>query len=211
MIRTAQHNDAGYSLVELLVVLLLLSFITLSIAGGFRFGTRIWETTDASVARSHRIAIMQSVVRSLMASAVPEAKGAYIEFEGTPNDVRFVAPAPRYGAAGGIAKVEVSLEDIRSDRRMLIRIAPRVRSAGAQTARLDLDGLNLRFAYLDASDARAIWLDRWHDRDRLPSAIRLEGTDGESRAEWPLFVARLPVDQPVHCIFDPVSLSCRNA
>jgi prepilin-type N-terminal cleavage/methylation domain-containing protein len=68
---TALRHDAGYSLMELLVVLLLLSFITLAVSGGFRFGTRIWETTDRAVVDQRHVVSLQTVLRSLLASAVP--------------------------------------------------------------------------------------------------------------------------------------------
>ncbi len=199
-------RDDGYSMIELLVVLLLLSFITLAIAGGFRFGTRVWEATDAAVVRERHVAALQAVLRNLFASAVPKIKGSYVEFEGAPMRLTFYATAPAAMETGGLVRIEISAQrdgtvkvDI-TPRRGEVRHAMFVSSAGGLT-----------ISYLDTSDRTPQWLDRWHDRKYFPAAIRLAGATDEAETWWPIFVARLPIDQTPLCQFDPVSLECRSS
>jgi prepilin-type N-terminal cleavage/methylation domain-containing protein len=204
---TALRHDAGYSLMELLVVLLLLSFITLAVAGGFRFGTRVWETTDRAVVDQRHVVSLQTVLRSLLASAVPKTKGGYIVFDGSPTTLSFYAPAPRAMGTGGLVRTEITFE--RGGDRVAIALAPargEIRRAAFETSTT-----LLRLAYLDASDRTPIWLDRWHDRKSLPAAVRIEGTTDDARAHWPAFVVKLHIDQTPLCVFDPVSLDCRGA
>lgn len=197
-------RDAGYSLVELLIVMLLLSFITLAVSGGFRFGTRIWEATDRSVAETHRYTSTQTVLRDLIANAVPKLKGGYVLFEGGPRQATFLAVAPQSIESGGLVTVTIALERDR------VTMTVKPERGEAREAVFATDSA-LRLSYLDASDAKPVWLDRWHDRKRFPAVVRIAADDPSSTDRWPLFIARLPIDQPPACVFDPVSLDCRSA
>jgi type II secretory pathway pseudopilin PulG len=200
-------REAGYTIVELLVVLLLLSFITLAVSSGLRFGTRVWETTDTTVVEARHVVALQTVLRSLLISAVPKSKGDYVDFEGTSSEMRFEAPAPRAVDVGGLVLIEVTVERRSGD----VVISMKPATGVAQTARFTAPVLGLSIDYLDASDTKPVWLSRWHDRKRLPDAVRISGDRPEARATWPLFVTRLPINQAPLCAFDPVSLECRSS
>jgi hypothetical protein len=204
MIRSSR--DDGYSMIELVIVLLLLSFITAAIAGGFRFGTRIWETTDTVVTGDRHVAALQGVLRTLLASAVPKLKGSYVAFDGTPTELAFYATAPAAMQSGGLVRVEITLLR-RGD--VAITITPAHGDARHATFVSSADGLTI--AYLDASEETPQWLGRWHDRKYLPAALRIEGETEAARARWPDFVAKIPIDQMPLCAFDPVSLDCRSS
>jgi prepilin-type N-terminal cleavage/methylation domain-containing protein len=203
------ESEGGYTLIELLVVLLLLSFISLAIGSGLHFGTRVWEETETGVQAASRAGSTQSFLRELLASAIPAAKGEYVEFEGDPSHVAFVASAPRALKSTGIVRIEMSMDSRDSDTSLSIAFKPGDVSRRRDVT-VDTGASTLRLAYLDASESVPAWLDRWHDRDRLPDAIRIEGGDNASRTSWPDFIARLAIAQRADCTFDPISLDCRR-
>jgi prepilin-type N-terminal cleavage/methylation domain-containing protein len=205
----ARHDrDAGYTLIELLVVLMLLSFIALAVGGGLHFGTRVWEATETGVQTADRADNAQALLRGLLASAIPAGKGEYVEFEGDPTHVAFEAPAPRALKSQGLVHIEVSATatDSAAGLRILFGLASKTRAVALSTG-----ASTLRIAYLDASASVPVWLDRWHDRDRLPDAVRIEGGDDASRDAWPDFIVRLAIAQRPDCNFDPISLDCRRS
>jgi hypothetical protein len=151
------------------------------------------------------------VLRSLLASAVPVTKGENVDFEGDPSQVTFDAPAPQALRAAGLVRIEIST--VKGDAGSALHVV--FKSAKAKNDReitLPTGASELRIAYLDASDSVPAWLDRWHDRNRLPDAIRIQANDDDdsSRQAWPDFVARFVIGQRPDCAFDPVSLDCRR-
>ena len=50
--RALRHTTRGFTLVELLVVLALVSLISLALAGSLRFGGRVWERVQPGSERS---------------------------------------------------------------------------------------------------------------------------------------------------------------
>jgi general secretion pathway protein J len=209
MTRTARVREDGYTLIELLVTLTLLSFITLAIGSGLHFGTRVWEGTEDGVQTADRADNAQALLRSLLTSAVPVTKGEYVDFEGDPFHVTFEAPAPNALRAAGLVHIDITTVDSDSGRAIHIAFKS-TKATNDREIALPTDTTTLRIAYLDASDSVPVWLDRWHDRDRLPEAIRIEGDDDASRQSWPEFVAKFVIGQRPDCAFDPVSLDCRR-
>ncbi len=206
---TSTSREDGYTLIELLVTLTLLSFITLAIGSGLHFGTRVWEGTEDGVQMADRADNAQTVLRSLLTSAVPVTKGEDVDFEGDPSQVRFEAPAPQALRTAGLVRVEISTVESESGRALHIAFKA-AKASDDREITLPTGASTLRIAYLDASDSVPAWLDRWHDRNRLPDAIRIQGDDDASRQAWPDFVARFAIGQRPDCAFDPVSLDCRR-
>jgi prepilin-type N-terminal cleavage/methylation domain-containing protein len=202
--------EAGYTLVELLVVMLLLSLITLAIDGGLRFGTRVWESTEERISQADHSVEGHRLLRQLLSSALPQRKGEYVVFEGTPFGLTFLALSPRVLRAGAPVRVTLSVAEAASKVDLKIAIREQ-QGADLHTAKIATEAASLRFAYLDAAETVPIWLDRWHDRNRLPDAVRIVGEDMTSRGKWPELIVRLPVAQIPGCTFDPISLVCRGA
>jgi prepilin-type N-terminal cleavage/methylation domain-containing protein len=201
----------GYTLIELLVVMLLLSFITVALASGLRFGTRVWEQTESSVQDENRAVRAHALLRELLSSAVPVSKGEYIDFEGDPRHAVLVATAPWSLRSAGLVRIDMSLEKGRSA--ISLRVVPQP-AGRPRSVDISIPGSppsNLRLAYLDVSTSIPTWLDRWHDRNRLPDAIRVEASDDGARSTWPDLIVRLPIAQRPDCNFDPIALNCRSA
>jgi len=171
-----------------------------------RFGARAWEGTEQRIAATEQVQKTQALLRELFGNALPQPEGAYIAFEGTSRQVSFIAVAPAAFASGGTARITI---DIDTPQSMKIRATAGTRAKRDIT--LTLNAGALRLAYLDASEKVPAWLDRWHDRDRLPAAIRIVADTQNAPARWPTFVALLPIAQPAECAFDPVSFSCRGS
>jgi prepilin-type N-terminal cleavage/methylation domain-containing protein len=206
MTRTTQ--DSGYTLIELLVVLLLCSFIALAVGGGLHFGTRVWEASETGVQTAARVDAAQTLLRELIASATPVTKDNEVVFDGDPSHIAFEAPAPRALKSAGLVRVEIAAENEDSVASLNIALGSK---ADSRKVSMPTGAGALRFAYLDAEDSVPVWLDRWHDRDRLPDAIRIEGDDDASKAAWPQFIVKLAISERPNCQFDPIALDCRGA
>lgn len=197
----------GYTLVELVVVMLLLGLIALACESGLHFGSQIWSRSETSFGREDRLAANQSILRNLLAHSLPRLKGESVSFEGETTEIRFdVTPPEAFqegGTAHGILRVtktnkestlELDLQSIANPH--LVRHAILATGVGS-----------LRMSYLDASGHSQMWLSHWRDRSRLPDAVRIES---DNPTAFPTLIVHLPIAESATCRPDPVNMACRK-
>jgi len=199
------HREAGYTLIELIVVLLLAGLVGTAATGGLQFGTRIWERSDARIEESRETTKAQTLLRSLLSSAIPRQKDGFVTFRGTRDTVSFDASAMPALGSHGLIHMEIVLQQKDGDASLLVTAASLTDAKFRRSAVLAEHLSDAQFAYLDGSGKLPVWVAYWRDRDRLPEAVRLDG--GTS---WPALIIRLPIAQDAGCAFDPVSITCRR-
>lgn len=198
----------GYTLIEMLVVLLLVGLIATATSAGLRMGTRVWEHSEVRIAELQSAAAAQTILRNWLTSAIPRREDRLVRFHGEPDFVAFDMPPPRAFGGSGLVRAEIWL--VRTGARTGLRVKLRSLTDARRSRETMLtEGAGaLRLAYLDSSSGAPVWLDYWRDRPRLPDAVRV--TEAGAGTHWPAFVAHLAVSQAGLCEFDPVSTSCRN-
>jgi general secretion pathway protein J len=200
-------SQAGYSLIELVVAILLLGMVTLAAQSGLHFGARVWERSQQNATLAHELDTSQVILRSVLSQSLPRFKGEYVTFSGEPSRISFDCIPPQAFGPSGTAHAVLSLERD-SNSRVLAITLKRILDDGGEKHAVLLDGRNdLHFAYLDASGKSQTWLSYWRDRKRLPDAIRIAGDDP---ASWPTLIVRPLIAQDANCTLDPVSMTCRR-
>jgi hypothetical protein len=204
-------QDGGYTLLELLVSLMLLSFICIAVFGGINFGTRVWERSESTIETTDGTEQTQDILRDVFAGGRPQMKDNFSSFAGSARSVEFDGTPPRAFPSGELAHFALSLVTTAKGTRITLKVRSLADGANAREVLLgEYDG-DLAISYLDASERVPAWLAVWRDRDRLPDAVRIADDRGQDGAGWPAFVARLPIAQDAGCMFDPVSIDCRKS
>jgi general secretion pathway protein J len=204
------RNEDGYTLIELIVVLLLASLIGTAVAGGLQFGTRIWERSQSQVGDSREIATTQAILRSLLASALPRYEGGFVTLHGEPRELSFDAPSPKAFGPKGLVRIELAAETSMNGSSITLNANSLIDKNYRRSVVLTQHLPDIEFSYLDTSAKVPTWLAYWRDRDRLPAAIRLAST-GRGGPFWPNLNIELPITQDANCAFDPVSTTCRKS
>jgi general secretion pathway protein J len=199
----SNRGTHGFTLVELLVGLSLLSLVTLLLFGGFRFGLRAWEAGDDRIAASNEIQMAQQLLRRQLAEAQPLVIGSRPEtaptlFQGDGAGVTFVAPLPAHRRVGGFYIFSLATREDRGSLQLLLRWR---RFRPDTVARSDFDPKD-ESVVVDGIDSIAIgyfgppaaglppqWLPHWDGTLGLPQLVRLSVTfrRGDAR-RWPEFV-----------------------
>lgn len=202
----APRRQAGLTLLEVLVSLVLLSTVLVAVYGALRMGLRSWESLSAR----HAEAASERVVRNLLSRQVQlllpltdsRRDPPLALFDGDRQRVRFAAPLAHATRGQGLYLVELELQARRGD------ITPWLRyrlldpeAEGLEPARgeplerelpLVLDDARLDYFGAPEPGQPPGWRDNWPAAARqYPDLIRLQGTT-LSGAPWPPAVMAVP-------------------
>ncbi len=207
MTRRREHHRAGFTLLEILVALTLFGLIAVAVAGGIRFGARVWETGRQTAEASGEIHQTQSFLRRLLSGAIliPEdgaSEEALPFFLGEESRLLFSAAWLTSFDHAGIYQFEIALTPSAEGGQDM-----EVRWRGLQAARQGADfgkaeqsrtllsnveRIGLSYFGVLGEEKEPAWHARWEVADRLPRmvALRLEPSTSAKTA-WPELVVKV--------------------
>jgi general secretion pathway protein J len=173
----------GFTLLELLVVILILSMIVVALSGGVHFAGRAWETQERQIDRSGDIGAVQGAIREIVASAR--------DFEGDDQSFKCVGQLPKGLDRGGLYDLGLHL----TDGRLILSWQPHFTGPETPQTPTDTELLKgvatLQLGYfLDGN-----WQAESKDKSKPPLLIRIS-VASESGRPWPPLVIRPMVDMP---------------
>ncbi len=197
---------AGFTLIEVLIAVSLLSLLTMLLMGGVRFGVRVMDSETRRVDRTMQLSAALGFLRERLEQAQPlglpvdEKGNAPVVFVGEPDKLTFVGVTPPYLAIGGYELVTIHVD--RRDgqerlvatwhpyRRTALREGNQQPSARRETAGRDTvlfgDAVAVEFNYFgSAAGEPSHWQPEWRDRPTLPALVRIRVTlrDGDPTPE----------------------------
>ena len=168
-------NKAGFTLLELILAITILSMVTLIIGSGFRLGVKAWEKGEAEAQETQRLRMLSGLISQNLKSAYPyktEVEGRKVVlFEGDKNSVVFVTAitdSPR----GSLKWVRYSYKDgiLTFNEGMLPdkKFFDKVSEDGEV---IDADIGEVTFEYF--SLAEGTWKEAWAFGEDLPASVRV--------------------------------------
>lgn len=196
----------GFSLMEVLAALALLSLVLLGVYSGISTASRIVRSGDQAIERMDEIRSAQGFLRSELAQAlaVPFDEtddGEPIVFFGTSRTLRYVAPMPGYLSKLGPQLQTVALvDDGRQSLRLEVTLALLPPDGGAPQPigepQVLLRGIrkgSISYRGMDDQNRPGDWQDSWDDGRRTPSLVRIELEVG-GNVVFPTLVAPIRID-----------------
>lgn len=194
----------GFTLVELLVVMTLLSLIVLALSSALQSMAQTQERLDARLTRTDDLRVtsgfLQDVVGRIAkhrkSGAIPAGGNPFL-FDGQSGEMSWIGIMPaRYGA-GGRYFLRLALEDEAGVSALVLRYAvwkddatlPDWAQADRHVLVKSVD--SLQFAYQDAASEPPLWGSPWASVDALPDRVRI-GISSHGVA-WPTMVIPLRV------------------
>jgi general secretion pathway protein J len=200
-------RQAGFTLVELLVAMTLLAFLSIMLFGGLRFGARSWEVVVRSSAERDQVVAVQTFLRDRISEMTlpgnakrrPDDKDGSLT--GDAGRVEFIAPWLSALSLGGLYQFTLWHEDTGDDTdggQVLLGWRPE----GADPAGLEelgdlagqrvlLDGVTeFSVSYYGAvdQDEASEWRDQWEEQETPPRLVRVQLAFADARRQWPDFV-----------------------
>lgn len=184
-------SRAGFTLLEMAVVLALMGFLMVGLQQGLHFGMTMRERSDAARDAISGLDAADRAIRRLIEQIEPNESGEAGDFTGTPLLLRCITELPSSAALAG-SRIRATL-GVDARHRLVLRWSAwphvRVLSPEPEEETLilpDVDHIVIRYA-ADASGQR--WLPVW-DKGGVPPLIRvgLVFPPGDARS-WPGIIA----------------------
>jgi general secretion pathway protein J len=183
------RRDAGYTLLEMMVALVVFGLIMAGIAQSFRFGLIAWSAGPRTITQPENMAAVDAALARMIGQALPGSMA------GRPDGLAFTtALPPAAGLPDRLADVALMTTH---DGTLILRYGPH--PAGVILSPLPpprienlVQGVaGMSVSYLTPQPGGPVWAARWLGKD-LPLLIRLHIRFRDGR-DWPDLVAA-PVD-----------------
>jgi general secretion pathway protein J len=185
-VKNLLKNGEGFTLVEVLVVLSLLSLMMLAMGSALRTTAQTEERVDQRLQHADEMRVATDFLRSILGRVSarkkpgPVAVGAsQYAFSGDENEITWIGIMPaRYGA-GGRYHFRLALEASPVGRALVVRFTPWVEDlesldwSRSEAYTLVADVVEMALQYEDANVEPPVWASRWAEPDRLPQRVMM--------------------------------------
>lgn len=210
MSRSSRKQQAGFTLLEMMIAFSLLALLFLALFSSFNTIGRGWEAADRKLLKTEDTRLISEFLRNQLSQTIvvqiKGENGPVYAFEGTDHYVRYAAPLQPLQNQGGIYLIELAVGLDRDGRKLEMRYAPYRPDMDWDEALKEVEpvlvysGLGLvHFDYYaaesDKEDPR--WESEWLEQPVYPLLMRVK-IEGKDHQIWPELVVDLPqVDEYV--------------
>jgi len=206
--KSGLNRALGFTLVEMLLAMTLMSMLMALAYGGLRASTRATDRGQVILEESSRIRMAHQFVRKQLNQMIPlvfmasEDQEERSVFTGSSDKIRFVAPMPGYLGFGGPQVQELTFVNGEEGLALVISHAL---LQGFEEEKLyerapivlleRIDQAQFQFLALDEEGELSTWSNVWEEPEKLPLAVSLEiEFNEEVFVRWPLLTASVRVD-----------------
>ena len=219
-----RRAQAGFTLVEIVIAMVLLGTMLLLLYSGLAFALRSWDAGDVNGRRVADWRISENFLRrevsEIFAMRWKDANFVKFAFEGEREHLRFVSSRAAGVSLGGLSLVGLEIEpaaDRRAGRNLVMRRAMASDDVsdfaplGEGQKSLLLPGVeSVEFAYFGAENdfTEPAWTDAWKFTARMPTMVRLRvrTTGGDVLPE---VVMKIMTGEEAGCLENAFQRQCR--
>ncbi|MGJ5180689.1 PulJ/GspJ family protein [Bradyrhizobium oligotrophicum] len=217
--QTSERDEAGFTLVEVLVALALFSLLAVVLFDGVKFGLQAWRGGSARTEAFQRELAARDVLRRLIGNLYPMMLGEgaaqrRIDLDGQAESLEFLSDAP--AVSGGAGRFRFKLLAERQRDRVDLVLQSRAELAVDQAPERTLlvsniDRVEFGYAPRGTASGEAEFSTSWQQQIEPPGVIRLRVVmrPGDGRS-WPELVIAPRLQADVACVYDALTMRCRG-
>jgi general secretion pathway protein J len=211
-------RNSGFTLVELLIGLALLGFLSLLMLSGLEITSNAWRHVDARATAGRELESAQDLLRDRLSQVYPavvsDDDGNHtVDFAGRADAIEFVAPLPERFGARVLVRFRLHLDDgtLRLGWSLPGNAETDSDSPAEASVLGNLSDVAILYYGVDDPAAPAHWQSSWLGRKSLPLLIRVHlARNAPETAAWPDLVIAPLVSADAQCVFDPSDGACRG-
>lgn len=205
------HRSAGFTLVELLLAITLMSILLGLTYTGLSAATRSSQRGELLLAAGGELRSSHQFIRRQLNQMLPlsfaetdELQPLRVVFEGDARRIKYVAPMPGYLGVGGPQVQLVEIVD-GNDGELLVQFSHALLQGFTEDRLYDRDPVILLtgvssagFEFLGKDEQGELtgWVSSWDQQEFLPVAVRLDiAFNDELNLQWPDLAAGVRVDE----------------
>lgn len=212
---TANPGDSGFTLLEMLVVLALLSLLLAVLTSTIYLGINARARVTAVTLDAQDFAGFRRIITEKLEYAYPEwisnAQSSNVDFTGTTAHLNFLGPALETQGAG-FSRYDISLARENGHRAILLQTAYDEGGGGPPLVShfaSGLAGLSIKYFGFPRDGGAKTWQSEWIMRSTLPALIAIDVSFPKGdRRSWPEIVIHPAIEGDVSCEIDSVAHGC---
>ena len=179
------RNDAGFTLLELTISIMLIGIIVLIVVGAMRLGMRSVESGERKIDASERAQSSLNIIDSQIQSFVPlsyvsEDGTRKYYFKGERESMQFSTNYSIWGGERGYVTATYSVRTDDSGRQVLGASENVVGMEGTRETRLfdSFERIYFEYFFKEPTEQEGKWIDQWTDDASTPKKVRLHFIEG---------------------------------
>lgn len=190
--------DAGFTLLEIIVAVVVLGFVVAGLAQAARFGIAAWDRQTRLADTASEMERIERLLRQLVSQAAAPMASDDKPFTGETHRVVFITRFPAAPAVGDIRRNEIAL-GIDDEHRLLLRWRPHPNAVALFPEKPPHDVVlaegmdHLDLSYRQSSTDGGKWLTRWSDSD-LPALVQIQLVPVSGAKRWPVMLIPTMID-----------------
>lgn len=200
--RRIRGGSNGFTLVELLVVMTLLSLVVLALGSSLRTMAQTQERLDASLTRTDELRVTDMFLRSILGRIAAHKKPGIraqgenpFLFSGEASSISWIGVMPAGYGSGGRHFLQLKVEDDGGEGALVLRYSPWIDDASppnwasAKRHVIAKPIASMQLQYQDAAIEPPQWVAVWSSPDALPERVRVSLTG--QNGVWPAAVVAM--------------------
>lgn len=204
-----KKTQTGFTLIEIIVVMTMLSLIMVMVYEGIKISRKMSEKGIKRIDATNEVRVIQELLRRQISRILPiafkEEDGEYVIFEGDEDRIMYVSPMPGYLGNGG-PHVQL-IEIVNAKGGKILQFSHWLLNDSLEQSSFDdsdqepvtllenIKDAEFSFVKLDEEGELGEWENEWENLGSTPLMVRLDVEMGENALmQWPEMQVALMLD-----------------
>lgn len=185
-------NQMGYTLIEVLVVLMLSSLLAVTGLVLLKDTTGLWVKQNARLWQADETVMVQQYIRKILEGAVKGEGTRTFTFLGRNRELDFFTHTAGFNEPPSRVRIYLRPKNKTLSEPELIAECVNCKKPDAVKLLHNLKDVHFQYFGIQPPDNTSVWHDNWENQEVLPELVKLDVEfSDQTGAIWPLFIVEM--------------------